>query len=162
MAYDLNQVVLFGRLTRDPEKRVTQDGRTIVQLGIANNPGKDPDKVSFFNVSVWDKQGEIVSEYLSKGSPIIIVGRLVQRRFETKEGQKVNTVEIIANNIHFVGTKAESNAMQSQNTDTRTFQKQQPAQTASQGDYSQSYKPTENDDFLNNLPEDDFDEVDPF
>lgn len=102
----LNSVNIMGNLTRDPEMRFTSTGRPVCNISIANNrvyskEGQKVQEVSYFDVEVWGVIAENCSKYLSKGSGIIVEGRLKQDRWE-KEGQTQTKVRIVANNIHFM------------------------------------------------------------
>lgn len=102
----LNRVVLIGNLTRDPEVRNTPDGTPVANLGIAINrnwTNKQGEKeADFFTIIAWRKLAELCSQYLSKGSPVAVEGRLQSRSWETAEGQKRSTVEVVADNIQFL------------------------------------------------------------
>ncbi len=97
-------VTIVGNLTRDPELRFTAGGKGIASFGVAVNRrwqqnGEWQEKVSFFNVTAWDTLGENAAASLTKGTRIIVTGRLEQREYETKEGEKRNVVEIVADEI---------------------------------------------------------------
>ena len=97
-------VTIVGNITRDPELRFTTGGKGIASFGVAVNRrwqqnGEWQEKVSFFNVTAWDTLGENVAASLSKGARVIVTGRLEQREYETKEGEKRNIVEIVADEI---------------------------------------------------------------
>jgi single-strand DNA-binding protein len=97
-------VTIVGNLTRDPELRFTAGGKGIASFGIAVNRrwqqgGEWQEKVSFFNVTAWDTLGENAAASLTKGTRVIVTGRLEQREYETKEGEKRNVVEIVADEI---------------------------------------------------------------
>ncbi len=97
-------VTIVGNLTRDPELRFTTGGKGIASFGVAVNRrwqqgGEWQEKVSFFNVTAWDSLGENVAASLTKGARVIVTGRLEQREYETKEGEKRNVVEIVADEI---------------------------------------------------------------
>ena len=99
-----SQVTLIGNLTRDPELRFTAGGTAVASFGLAVNRrwqqnGEWQEKVSFFNVSAWDQLGENAAASLTKGSRVIVTGRLEQREYETKEGEKRSVVEIVADEI---------------------------------------------------------------
>ena len=102
----LNSVNIMGNLTRDPELRYTNSGRPICNLSIANNRvytsnGEKVSEVSYFDVEVWGVVGENCSKYLSKGSGVIVEGRLKQDRWE-KDGKMQSRVRISANSVHFM------------------------------------------------------------
>jgi single-strand DNA-binding protein len=102
-----NRVILAGNLVRDPEIRYLPSGLSVTSFGIAvnsryrqNNEVKED--VSFFDVVVFGKQGENCAEYLSKGRPVLVEGRLRQRRWEA-EGVKKSKIEVVAQNVQFLG-----------------------------------------------------------
>ena len=97
-------VTIVGNITRDPELRFTAGGKGIASFGLAVNRrwqqnGEWQEKVSFFNVTAWDSLGENIAASLTKGTRVIVTGRLEQREYETKEGEKRNVVEIVADEI---------------------------------------------------------------
>ena len=97
-------VTIVGNITRDPELRFTAGGKGIASFGLAVNRrwqqnGEWQEKVSFFNVTAWDSLGENIAASLTKGTRVIVTGRLEQREYETKEGEKRNVVELVADEI---------------------------------------------------------------
>ena len=99
-----SNVTIVGNLTRDPELRFTAGGKGVASFGVAVNRryqvnGEWQEKVSFFNVTAWDQLGENAAASLTKGARIIVTGRLEQREYETKEGEKRNVVEIVADEL---------------------------------------------------------------
>ena len=102
---DTNIVVVIGRLKRDTELKHTSNEKAVCNFSIANNGFKDD--VNFLNVVAWGKTAEICNKYLNKGSQVCIEGRLSQRSYDNKDGNKVNVVEIVANNVQFIGGKKE-------------------------------------------------------
>ena len=99
-----NSVTVVGNLTRDPELRFTAGGKGVASFGLAVNRryqvnGEWQEKVSFFNVTAWDSLGENAAASLTKGSRIIVTGRLEQRDYETQAGEKRNVVEIVADEL---------------------------------------------------------------
>jgi len=99
-----NTVTLVGNITRDPELRFTAGGKGVASFGLAVNRryqqnGEWVEKVSFFNVVAWDTLGENAAASLSKGTRIIVTGRLEQRDYETNAGEKRNVVEVIADEL---------------------------------------------------------------
>jgi single-strand DNA-binding protein len=104
--------VITGNLTRDPELRHTNGGTPVCELRVAvNSRRKDQsgnwvDKPNFFDVVVWGGQGENCANYLSKGRPVAIEGRLDWREWEAKEGGgKRQAVQIVANSVQFLGSR---------------------------------------------------------
>ena len=107
----INRVILVGNLTRDPELRHTPSGTALCKLGIAvNDRIKQGDewveKANFFDVTVWGAQAESCSRYLAKGRQVAIDGRLDYQTWE-KDGQKRSKVEVIAQNVQFLGSRQE-------------------------------------------------------
>ncbi len=112
MAGSINRVVLVGNLTRDPELRATPGGTSVCSMRVAvNDRVKDPntgewsDKPNYFNVSVFGAQAERYAQWLTKGRQIAIDGRLRWREWQTQEGQKREAVEIVADNVQFIGPR---------------------------------------------------------
>jgi single-strand DNA-binding protein len=105
---NINRVVLTGNLTRDPELRATGGGLAICKLGIAvntrrkNSEGNWEEKPNFFRVTVFGRQAESCGQYLKKGRPVAIDGRLEWSTWET-EGQKRESIDIIADSVQFLG-----------------------------------------------------------
>ena len=113
-ATNINRVVLTGNLTRDPELRSLPSGFAICSLRIASNTrrkdgqtGEWVDKPNFFDITVFGAQGENCARFLAKGRPIAIDGRLEWREWTTQEGQKRQSVEIIADAVQFLGGRDE-------------------------------------------------------
>ena len=104
----LNKVLLMGNLTRDPELRFTSNGSALTKFGLAVNrkykSGEEwKEEVCFVDITVWGKQAENCAEYLSKGRPVFIEGRLQFSSWETDDGQKRNKLEVVANSVQFLG-----------------------------------------------------------
>ena len=111
---NINRVVLVGNLTKDPELRHTPSGNPVCKLRIAvNTRQKDAatqqwgDKPNYFDVTVWGNQAESCAQYLSKGRPVGIDGRLDWREWEAQDGSKRQAVEIIADTVQFLGGRGE-------------------------------------------------------
>jgi single-strand DNA-binding protein len=110
---NINRVILVGNLTRDPELRHTPSGTAVCKLRVAVNTrqkdgtGQWVDKPNYFDVTVWGNQGESCAQYLSKGRPIGIDGRLDWREWEAQDGTKRQAVEIIAENVQFLGSRGD-------------------------------------------------------
>ena len=109
MARGFSKVILVGNITRDPELRTTPSGTQVCGFSVAvnrnykDNSGEQKENVSFFDCSAWGKSGEIIAQYAKKGSGILVSGRLEQRSWEDKEGQKRSRVEIVVEDFNFVG-----------------------------------------------------------
>jgi single-strand DNA-binding protein len=109
MSYsNINRVVIVGRLTREPELRALASGMTVCNLRLASNStrksadGQYREKPNYFNVSVFGGSGESVHRYMSKGSRVAIDGRLEWREWETSEGGKRQTIDIVAESVEFL------------------------------------------------------------
>jgi len=111
-ASNVNVVVITGNLTRDPELRHLGSGTAVCKLRVAVNSrrkdgqtGEWVDKPNYFDVTVWGAQGENCANYLSKGRPVAVEGRLDWREWEDQGGNKRQSVEIIANTVQFLGSR---------------------------------------------------------
>lgn len=104
----LNKVFLIGNLTRDPELRFTPSGAAVANIGLAVNHkyqdsgGNWVEEPNFFTVVAWGRQAEICNEYLRKGSPVLVEGRLRWRSWETPDGQKRSVIEVVASRVQFL------------------------------------------------------------
>src|SRR3989442_8233873 len=107
-ATNINRVVLTGNLTRDPELRSTPGGTSVCSLRIATNTrrkdasGNWVDKPNYFDVTVWGAQGENCAQYLQKGRPVAVDGRLEWREWQDQQGNKRQSVDIIAHSVQFL------------------------------------------------------------
>ena len=110
---NINRVVLVGNLTRDPELRQTPSGTSVCGLRIAVNTrrkdssGQWTEKPNYFDITVWGQQGENCAQYLSKGRPVAIDGRLEWREWDAQDGTKRQAVEVIADTVQFLGGRGE-------------------------------------------------------
>lgn len=108
MARSINQVILMGRLTRDPEQRTTSTGKTIASFSIAVDRGGQDDTADFFNVTAWEKLGDLVIQYLAKGRRVLVQGRLRQDSWDDKEtGKKQSRIEVVATDVTFLDGPSE-------------------------------------------------------
>ena len=109
MARGFSKVIIMGNITRDPELRSTPSGTQVCGFSVAVNrnyrdgSGEQKENVSFFDCSAWGKSGELIAQYAKKGSGILVSGRLEQRSWEDKEGQKRSRVEIVVEDFNFIG-----------------------------------------------------------
>jgi len=111
MAKGFNKVILMGNLTRDVEMRTTPSGQSVANFSLAisrswkGQDGQQQEQTSFINCVAWGKTGEIIAQYVSKGNPLLVSGRLDQRSWEDKEsGQKRSTVEVVVEDFNFVSS----------------------------------------------------------
>ena len=111
-ASNINRVIITGNLTSDPELRSLPSGMSVCKLRVAvntrrkdNSSGEWVDKPNFFDVTVWGAQGENCARYLSKGRPAAIDGRLEWREWQDQQGNKRQSVDIIADSVQFLGSR---------------------------------------------------------
>ena len=108
-----NRVFLIGNLTRDPELRYTPSGAAVANLRLAVNStykgqdGQKKEEVCFITIVVWNKQAEICNQYLKKGRPVLIEGRLIYRSWE-QDGKTRSTLEVRADRVQFLGRREDS------------------------------------------------------
>ena len=114
---NINRVVLVGNLTKDPELRHTPSGTAVCKLRLAVNTrqkdanGNWGDKPNYFDVTVWGNQGESCAQYLSKGRPVGVDGRLDWREWDATDGSgKRQAVQIIAESVQFLGSRGDGDA----------------------------------------------------
>lgn len=109
-----NRVILLGNLTRDPELRYIPSGTAVVELGLAvndrrkNSSGEWVEETTFVDVTLWGRTAEVASEYLSKGSPVLIEGRLRLDTWETSDGQKRSKLRVVGERMQMLGAPAGS------------------------------------------------------
>jgi single-strand DNA-binding protein len=105
---------MTGNLTRDPELRNLPSGMSVCSLRVASNTrrkdsnGEWGDKANYFSVTVWGAQGENCARYLSKGRPVAIDGRLEWREWQDKDGNKRESIDIVADSVQFLGGREDS------------------------------------------------------
>jgi single-strand DNA-binding protein len=112
---NINRVVLTGNLTADPELRPLPSGTSVGRLRLAVNTrrknsqtGEWEEKANYFDVTVWGAQAEHCARYLSKGRPVAVDGRLEWREYTTQDGQRRQTVEVIADTVQFLGGREQN------------------------------------------------------
>ena len=116
MARGFSKAIIVGNITRDPELRSTPSGAQVCGFSVAVNrtykdsSGANQESVSFIDCSAWGRAGEIIAQYAKKGSGILVSGRLEQRSWEDKEGQKRSRVEIVVEDFNFVGGNGDGGA----------------------------------------------------
>jgi len=108
---NLNKVMLIGNLTRDPELRYTPKGTAVADIGMAinrvwtNDQGERQEETTFVDVTLWGRQAELAQQYLSKGRPVYIEGRLQMDTWEDKNsGQKRSKLKVVGENMQFIGS----------------------------------------------------------
>ena len=106
----LNKVFLVGNLTRDPERSYTPKGMALTKFGMAVNhvytteAGEKREEANFFDIVVWGKQAEAAAQYLSKGRPVLIEGRLKYDSWQNDKGEKRSKVSVVAERVQFLGS----------------------------------------------------------
>lgn len=118
----INNVVLAGRLTRDPELRYTTTGTATATFTLAvtrdfNNANGEKES-DFINCVVWRKTAETLANYAKKGSLIDVIGRVQTRSYENQQGQKVYVTEVVVEKFHFLEKRDSGQAQKSNNTQT--------------------------------------------
>ena len=98
----MNKVFLSGNLTRDPEVRYTQSGKSFARVGLAVKRPFSKDAVDFFNLVAWEKTADFLGKWFKKGNRILIDGRLQTSTYE-KNGVKINSTEVLIENVEFAG-----------------------------------------------------------
>ncbi len=108
-----NRVILLGNLTRDPEIRYTPTGTAVCEIGLAvNNRRKNADgawvdEPVFVDITLWERTAEVASEYLTKGSPLLVEGRLKLDTWQAQDGQKRSKLKVVGDRIQLLGTRQE-------------------------------------------------------
>lgn len=112
MARSFNQVTLMGNLTRDPDLRQIPSGQSVTSFSLALNRsykdknGEWQEATDFVDIVAWGPLGERVAQYVTKGRPVLVSGRLQSRQWE-QDGQKRNKLEVVANDVTFLGSRGE-------------------------------------------------------
>ena len=137
-----NRVILLGNLTRDPEMKYLPSGTAVANFGMAmsdkytdRQTGEQRENVCFVDVEAWDRQAEIVNEYLSKGSPVFIEGSLRFDSWETPEGEKRNKLKVRVFRLQLIGGRRDSD-------EAGGYTQATPAEPSMQGPAEQSSTPT--------------------
>lgn len=125
---NLNKVFLGGNITRDIEVRTIGSGTSVAQIGLAVNrkwtdqAGEKKEEVTFVDCEAWGKTAEVMAQYLGKGKPVFIEGRLKLDQWEDKEGGKRSKLKVVVESFQFVGGKADGDG-----EPQRTVPKAKPA-----------------------------------
>ena len=136
----LNHIVLMGRLTRDPELRYTNSNVPVASFTVAvdRDYGRSENgerQTDFINVAAWRQTGEFVSKYFSKGSMIVVSGRLQIREYTDRDGNRRNAAEVVADNVYF-GESRRRDDSEAPRSDSYSA----PARSAPQESYGQTGK----------------------
>jgi single-strand DNA-binding protein len=132
---NLNRVLLIGNLTRDPEVRYTPKGTAVADIGLAINriysadDGEKKEETTFVDVTLWGRQAEIAGQYLKKGRPVFIEGRLQLDTWDDKQtGQKRSRLRVVSENMQLLGSRSESEGLPSASPTRRSPGPSVPAQ----------------------------------
>ena len=110
----VNKAILIGNLGKDPELRYTPSGKAVATFSIATTErwtgqdGQKNESTTWHNIVAWGKQAEVIKEYLSKGRQIYVEGRIVNRSYDDKDGNKRYISEIVVQSFQFIGNRGES------------------------------------------------------
>ena len=132
--FGINKVTLIGNLGADPEVRKTANQQTVTQFSLAtseswiNKEGERQEKTEWHRIVVWSKLAETCAKHLAKGRQVFIEGRLQTRSWETEQGQKRFTTEVIANQVLFLG-RSPQNVGKEDQTENASSYKKEPAFT---------------------------------
>jgi len=144
-----NKVLLIGNLTKDPELRYTPQGTAVANLRLAvnrkfrNKNQELKEETCFITAVVWDKQAETCNQYLQKGSPVFVEGRLLSRSFEDASGQKRNVIEVRVERVQFLRS-----ASSVKKTDAGFPENQSQSQAAPEGQTTDAWL-EESEDVVN-------------
>ena len=100
----MNKVILMGRLTKDPELRYTQTSMAVTNFTIAVRNGVDK-PAWFFNIVAWNKTADFITKYFAKGNQIVVVGKLTNRDYEDKDGNKRQVTEVVTDEVYFADSR---------------------------------------------------------
>ena len=126
----VNKAILIGNLGKDPELRYTPSGKAVTTFSLATTErwtgqdGQKSESTTWHNIVAWGRQAEVIKEYLSKGRQVYIEGRIVNRSYDDKEGNKRYISEVVVQNFQFVGNKGD------QGGQDRDFSQQAPDASA--------------------------------
>lgn len=108
---NFNKVILLGNLTRDVEVKAIAGGQSVAKFGLAINrkfrtkDNEEREEVTFVDCEAWGRTGEVIGQYLRKGSPVFVEGRLKLDQWEDKEGQKRSQLRVVVENFQFIGSR---------------------------------------------------------
>lgn len=112
MAKGFSKAVVMGNLTRDPETKQTNSGHSVTGFTLAVN-GRNDD-VAYIDCTAWNKGGETIAQYLHKGDPLLVSGRLNQSRWQDKDGNNRSRIDVVVDGFAFIGGKNNSDGSNTQ------------------------------------------------
>ncbi|MDD4102166.1 MAG: single-stranded DNA-binding protein [Kiritimatiellae bacterium] len=135
-----NKVILMGNLTRDPELKTAPSGSKVADLGLAvsenwrdKNTGENREVVCFVDVTVWNRLAELCHQYLRKGSPVLVEGRLQMDEWKNPQGEKRSKLRVRADTVKFVGPSPKRDAQDAKSDGSQRFKTGASAQHQSSG-----------------------------
>ena len=146
----INSVVIMGRLTADPELKTTNSGLSVTRFTVAVDRQYQKDKekkADFINVVAWRQTAEFVSRYFSKGSMIAVQGSIQTRKYTDRNGNNRTAFEIVADNVSFCGSKAESNTGNNSNYGNNSYSGNAAPQQNRTQNAAPSFSTADTDDF---------------
>jgi single-strand DNA-binding protein len=135
MAGSFNKVIIMGNLTRDVELRYIPSGTAVTDLGIAvnekrkNTNGDVIEETTFVDVTLWGRNAEVASKYLSKGSPVLIEGRLRLDQWENADGEKRQKMKVVCDRMQMVGGNPNTSSETAKSSGTKQEQSSEPVDT---------------------------------
>ncbi len=160
----MNKVILVGRLTKDPEVRLTQTGKKVATISIAVDDGKDAQGTrtsQYFNCSAWDAQAEILESYAKKGHRIGVIGKLQNRSWDRPDGTKGYSTDVQVRELELLTTRAEAEQISSNSGDFASGPNQQQSSNPKPSAQAPAKKPEEdkNEAPVEELPDIDVDNI---
>ena len=159
---NLNKVQLMGNITRDPEVRYTPKGTAVTDIGLAINrnystdDGDRREETTFVDITFWGRQAEVIGEYMKKGRPLYVEGRLQLDQWEDKNsGQQRSRLKVIGDNFQFLGGRDEGGQRgggQGQQSSQQVAPQQQSQQSQQQAPTQQNYDPIPPSDDDDDIP----------
>ena len=150
-----NRVILIGNITRDPELRYTPNSLAVTDIGLAVNDrrkgqnGEWMEETTFVDITIWGRTAEVVCEYCTKGSPLMVEGRLKLDSWEGNDGQKRNKLKVVGERVQLLGSKGGGGG----GGEGRSYSRQQSAPSH---DNSYSQPPSYDSDMgSSSMPDDD-------
>jgi single-strand DNA-binding protein len=128
-----NKITLVGNVGNDPQLKIVGDNRKVTELSLAiNEKGRNgqPDKTEWYRVSLWDSKAEVAANYVRKGNPVLIEGRLSVRTYIDKEGKERYSLEVAGTDLLLLGTKEDGQASGGMTQSTQSAQPTQPVAAA--------------------------------
>jgi single-strand DNA-binding protein len=136
----LHKVILIGNLGRDPEMRYTPNGASVTSFSVAStykyttSNGESKEEVEWFNVSAWGRLSEICNQYLARGRQVYVEGRLSSRTYQTQDGQTRVSLDVNAENVHFLNNRQDDQGTSQNNDSPPQFGESQQANNSEYDD----------------------------